>query len=61
MLVPWFMTCNRCETGEGMYFGFTAICKDNKHPGSIGEHTHVCQFCKYNIFLDGFKELYLSG
>lgn len=41
------MTCNQCETGEGMYFGFTSICKDNKHPGSIGEHIYVCQLCGY--------------
>lgn len=54
------MTFNRCETGERMYFSFPAICKDDEHPCSFGEHTFVYQLCELYLFLEECNELYLS-
>lgn len=53
--VPWCMTFNECETGERMYFSFTAICEEDKHPSSFGEHTYINQF--YEVYLlDEFSD-----
>lgn len=45
------MTFYRCVTGEGMYFSFDAVCKNNQHPSTFGEHTLsiLCVIIKWLI------------
>lgn len=40
----------RCVAGEGVYLGFDAICKNNKHPSSFGEH--ACSINFFELYLD---------